>query len=524
MNLLCRIVRYAHCGCTHQRFAVDALPLVQTEAGRRLVTWLLRHHGRYLTGAIDPDIRFRDFQNQIIHVDEGYWGGAPRVAHQWYDRLQRYLRQNRYSDAAHAAGVLSHYFTDIVNPLHTSAGDRETLVHRPLELSVDFAYETIRQTWLDDELRFVMQLSDRPGWLGAMMLHSARLAHQHFHSLVNGYQFHEGIESPEEGLSDHAIRILSEWFGLAITGWARIIERVAADAEALRRSQLPVASMIEPTFGALLTSPIGIWKRRLFRARELVACEELAKEYFRTGKLVDNLPAEVDVKRRVIEVFHNEQRYRIEKERRARDWARIRGQKTDDGAIGEETTGEETATDTRGTHPGPSVREEKVYPPSQHIPRVPLGCDSLNLSPFDQLIHAPSIGVKTAKRMTAIHMHTVGQFLAEDADQLAARLDTYWIDADMLRRWQAQATLMCQIPELTSRDAQILAGAGYTSAGDLAADDPRLVRSKIARFALTSAGRRYLRGRPAPSDAVIDQWTQDARELDFSDTPLRRVA
>ena len=150
MNLLCRIVRDLHCGCTHHRFAVDGLSLVQTESGQRLSSWLLRHHHRYLRGAIDPDIRFRDFQNQFIHVDEGYWGGAPRVAHAWYDRLQRYLRQNRFSDAAHAAGVLSHYFTDAFNPLHTVSNDRETLVHRPLEWSVDQSYDQIFQTWQDD--------------------------------------------------------------------------------------------------------------------------------------------------------------------------------------------------------------------------------------------------------------------------------------------------------------------------------------------------------------------------------------
>ncbi|CAN0424209.1 unnamed protein product, partial [Hapterophycus canaliculatus] len=113
---LLTILRAAHCRSTHHHFAIDALPLVGTDAGQRLVSQLLRHHSRYLTGAKDPDSRFRDFQNHVVHVDDGYWGGAPRVAHQWYDRLQKYLRQDRWSDAAHAAGVLSHYFTDPIQP------------------------------------------------------------------------------------------------------------------------------------------------------------------------------------------------------------------------------------------------------------------------------------------------------------------------------------------------------------------------------------------------------------------------
>ena len=87
---LATILRGAACCSTHQLFALDALPLVQTDAGKRLVRLLLRHHHRYLAGATDPDLRFRDFQNHVVHVTDGYWGGAPRVAHQWYDRLQRY--------------------------------------------------------------------------------------------------------------------------------------------------------------------------------------------------------------------------------------------------------------------------------------------------------------------------------------------------------------------------------------------------------------------------------------------------
>ncbi|MEM9646066.1 MAG: DUF4332 domain-containing protein, partial [Planctomycetota bacterium] len=116
MNPLLTILRAAHCRSTHHFFAVDALPLVQTGAGKRLVSWLMRHHDRYLTGAKDPDTRFRDFHNHVVHVADGYWGGAPRLAHQWYERLQKSVRERDFSEAAYAAGVMSHYFTHRSTP------------------------------------------------------------------------------------------------------------------------------------------------------------------------------------------------------------------------------------------------------------------------------------------------------------------------------------------------------------------------------------------------------------------------
>ncbi|MEM9589655.1 MAG: DUF4332 domain-containing protein, partial [Planctomycetota bacterium] len=129
---LLAILKAAHCRSTHHHFAIDALRHIQTEPGRRLTGVLLRFHARYLAGAKDPDTRFRDFHNHVVHVNEGYWGGAPRVATQWHDRLRRYLRQNRFSDAAHAAGVLSHYFTDPIQPLHTAQSASEKVLHRPI--------------------------------------------------------------------------------------------------------------------------------------------------------------------------------------------------------------------------------------------------------------------------------------------------------------------------------------------------------------------------------------------------------
>ncbi len=306
---LVKVLRNSHCFSTHQFFAVDAIPLVQTDAGKRLARILLRHHDRYLAGAIDPDVRFRDFQNHVIHVTEGYWGGAPRVAHAWYDRLQKYLRTNRYGDAAHAAGVLSHYFTDVLQPLHTEIGPTERVLHGPFECSVRENYRRIYQNWAANELRVVFQLSGGQGWLGEAMLHAARFAHRKRRFLLNDYDLGKAVNDPRDGLTNDSIEELSELFGLAITGLARIFERAAYDAEATRKKRLPRKFLSLPTALATVDVPLQFWKTWMESRLERADAIALLEEFRGTGDLVDNLPAEVDVTHRVVKVYHDEQRW-----------------------------------------------------------------------------------------------------------------------------------------------------------------------------------------------------------------------
>lgn len=310
MKSLLSILRAAHCRSTHHRFAVDALPMVQTEPGERLARLLLRYPHRYLTGASDPDVRFRDFQNHVIHVADGYWGGAPRVAYQWYDALQRALRRKRFSEAAHAAGVLSHYFTDPIQPLHTHQCETAELIHRPIEWSIFCSYETILGHWRDDEFRVVFQLGDGPGWLGEAMLHASRLAHRQYRGLIDGYRLDAAVAEPAAALAGSSLPMLSELFGLAITGWARILERAAADAEAATGARLPEVSLSGPTIAAAVRAPLGAVRRWLAVRQQREAVAELIDEIDRTGTLQEHLPAEVDVVRRVIQVHRDEQRWK----------------------------------------------------------------------------------------------------------------------------------------------------------------------------------------------------------------------
>jgi hypothetical protein len=140
------------------------------------------------------------------------------------------------------------------------------------------------------------------------------------------------------------------------------------------------------------------------------------------------------------------------------------------------------------------------------------------------LVHAPSIGPKTAARFTAIGIHTVGEFLSTPAQDLASRLLTYWITDTTVSQWQSQAQLMCEVPGLNARDAQLLAGSGQSSAAELALCDPAPLHAQVSKFAATSTGRRYLRGAAPPSLSDVQNWIRQAAGRLTSQQSLRRSA
>ena len=227
--------------------------------------------------------------------------------------MQRYLRSDRFGDAAHAAGVLSHYFTDVLQPLHTAICDRERFLHRPIEWSVYRDYDTIYRRWRDDEMRIVIQLSDRSEWLGEAMLHAARFAHRKRRRLLDAYRIDRFHEHPARALTAGCRADLAELFGLAITGVARILERAADDAEVARQRPLPSKGQWIPAVLAGIDMPINRFKGWLVDRRHQRKVECLLDEQRRLGRLHHCLPSEVDIVHRVIAVYHDEQRWRSDR-------------------------------------------------------------------------------------------------------------------------------------------------------------------------------------------------------------------
>lgn len=124
---------------------------------------------------------------------------------------------------------------------------------------------------------------------------------------------------------------------------------------------------------------------------------------------------------------------------------------------------------------------------------------------------APSIGAKTASRLTAIGINTVKDLLAVSPDGAAAQIKFRHISASVIRDWQAQAELASSVPDITSVAAQLLVAVGVRDANDLANAEPDMLVNMIEEFCESADGLRVLRDAPPPSREKVQSWITTAR-------------
>ncbi|WP_372717056.1 DUF4332 domain-containing protein [Novipirellula sp.] len=482
MSLLLTILRAAHCRSTHHYFALDAIPMLKTPSGILLGNLLLQHYNAYLTGAKDPDTKFRDFKNHVLHVGDNHWGGAPRACKKWLATATEQLQNQQYKDAAYSLGVLSHYFTDPIMPLHTGSSEREGVVHRPMEWSVCQAYEEIYSQIRDGEVRVDFQLARHEDWISEAVTTAATQSHQHYHRIIEIYDLERGVKQPPEGLNAESRDILVTMFGIAITGWARILERVAQSCH----SPLPEVSLNLATVISAIQMPSRWVVRKIASAQEQQAVRALFAEFERTGTVKANLPEEV---------------------RSVRAERPMPNATTASGASVMEPVADKPAARTSSTLP--SVEDSSDVASSR--PRASVSSSPNTSSHSQDLVDAPSIGPKTAKRFAAIGITTIGQFLASDAKQMAAQLDTRWITAELIEDWQAQATLVTHIASLCGYKSQLLVAVGCRTPAELAERVADELSDEIDRYCDTKAGQRILRSSPTPDQANVARWIAEAR-------------
>ncbi len=488
---LLSFLQRVHCSSTHHYFALDALPLVHTPAGKRLVRVLLRHHRRYLLGATDPDIRFRDYQNHVIHVKNGYWGGAPRMAHKWYDRMQRYLRTNRFSDAAHAAGVLSHYFTDPFQPLHTEYSELEKVLHRPIEQSIYRAYSEIYQLWRGGQIEVIFQLSNRVSWLGESMLHGSKYANRKFGSLLEQYDLISAVDNPGTGLCVDAKNSLAEVFGLAITGWARVLERAAQEAECDRENNIPFHLVSPSMIDSMCRAPVGLVKQYLTSRREQQEIISMIDEYATEGKLVHQIPAEIDIVHRVADI------YQSEKEWRPPDFNR-------ETKVAVHWIGRACNS------------ERKLRAEDADLPKRVNG-----ISVVDSIFSAPFICADAAQRMVEVGVERLGDFLHISPFELAERMRLDGVTAQILTGWQSQIALMVEVKGLGEQASMLLVAAGYASAESIAVAQRKSIHRAVRKAVVDQEGKELQQKGVDPElyprNSEINSWIAMASaQVEFS--------
>ena len=364
MNLLFRVIYAAHCRSTHHKLALDALRHLPDAADNPWSRLFLKHHNVYLRGAKDPDTTFKDFRNHVLHVSDNHWGGAVQAANQWRDATLAALQKQDWAAAVYSAGVLSHYYTDPIQPLHTAQSEAENNIHRAAEWSICKSYDPLWK--LAQQQGFPqVDVSSESDWLADMVTRGAEFSHPFYHELVERYDFDRGVKDPPAGLDDPSRQILAKLLAYASVGWARILERLFAEAGV----QPPAVHLTLDTLVASLQMPIRWVTRKLADAGERRQIEAMHQELQATGKVEKTL-SEDD---RTIRELHAEE---------------------------------------------VAQRAAQLKPTKKPKPAKPKLRFYLELN--DDVEQAPSIGPKTAKRLEAIHVHTVADLLAIEDPAAAA--------------------------------------------------------------------------------------------------------
>lgn len=478
----------------HHRIALDALTLLRAPEATAWRDLFLHHHAAYLAGAKAPDESFKDFKNHVLHVKDGYWGGAPDAALEWYRRTVRALQAKDWKLAAYNAGVMSHYVIDPVQPFHTGQTETETVIHHAVEWSFSKSYATLRAILLADLGGYPEPpAAEGPDWLRDMVRAGAEKSNPYYEAVIDHYDFKVGAKNPQAGLDQELKDIVAGLIGYATALLARVLDRAIADAGA---APAKVDLTLDTLFAAM-AAPVRVALAGVENLQERALIAAQYAEFEKTGKVRKTLSEDDATVRRL----HAEEVLKVPLSSLDCQWPREIGL-----AAGRGATARPKSAPARA--PAPSQPEPAPIP----VAGLALATAKPRLAPESDVVDAPSIGPKTAERFYALGVRTVGDFLALVPEDAAKRLDTRHINANVVRDWQAQAQLACSVANLSGAGAQILVACGVRDRATLASADPTELAAQVTAFAATPDGQSLLRSGRAPSSDQVRVWIESARE------------
>jgi hypothetical protein len=295
LSLLHSLVFRTICRTTHHRLAVDSLRHLRNSEAERWVDLFLAHHAEFLAGAVAPDERFGDFKSHVVHVAENHWGDAPAECRRWYGRLVDALARRHWSEAAFAAGALSHYFSDPFMPLHTAATEADTKVHRPLEWCIGRSYGRLQHIIEYDHGGYPQLESPRADdWIEQMVLIGATLAHAHYDTVLQHFDLSRALLDPLTGMDQECQDRIASCLAHAVVGFARVLERAIDQAQI----EAPTIETTLQGFLAAVLSPARTAAHHVADLSERMSLEAFADEAARTGKVLHNLtPSQRTIRR-----------------------------------------------------------------------------------------------------------------------------------------------------------------------------------------------------------------------------------
>lgn len=289
MLLLWKVIVASACRSTHHKLVMDSLRHLRGPHADLWQGLLLKHYESYLDGSKAPDDQFKDFKNHVLHVGDNGWGGAITAAQLWRERTLLAMRKQYWPDVAFSLGVLSHYFTDPHMPFHTGQTEEEGKVHRAAEWSIACGYDEL-QSILENDLGGYPDVPVPSGadWLATMIKRGAGLAHAQYYPLIDHYDLKKGVKDPRTGFDQTGKDIIAALLGEAAVGFARVLEKVATEANA----KPPLVELSLETFLATTKMPSRWITKNLANEADRRQVEAIYDEVRRTGKVVENLPAD----------------------------------------------------------------------------------------------------------------------------------------------------------------------------------------------------------------------------------------
>ena len=538
MNLLFRIVYAAHASGTHHKLALDALRHLE---GMDVDLWqrlFLQHAKLYLEGSKAPDNEFKDFKNHVLHTRDGYWGGAPEKVRSWYNHLVEALAQQDWPTAVYCAGVLSHYYTDPLQPLHTAQSEAENNIHRAVEWSISKAYDELRVLGEVEFPNIDVDLPPGPNWLAQLVCQGAEKANAQYEKLIAHYDIQRGVIDPPAGLDRVARRLVAELIRYATLSFAAVLGRAIEESN----MHAPDVSLAAATLTAVAQVPFKLIARRISDKEERRLVERMYDELLATGTVEKHLSEddrtvrelharEVLAKRppqaHVSKVFPFKPREqvvtRVAQKRAASSpsGSNVVALRASQSPAGDEDRADTVAASASARpkaglterlervaalpprEPKPETRPAAVAAPE---PRYYLTLDS-------DVVDGPSIGPKTVERLAPHGIRTIRDLMRAEPVALAVLVDTRHITPEAIADWQDQARLVCTVPGLRGTHAQLLVGAGYRSGDAIAAVEADKLCADVLAFAASKDGQRVLRNGDPPDIEKIKGWLEAAQSV-----------
>jgi hypothetical protein len=288
MSLLFRLIYAAHANGTHHKLALDALRHLGSPEAERWQRLFLKHAELYLEGAKAPDNEFKDFKNHVLHVRDGYWGGAVDKVESWYLQTVLALKDARWSEAVYAAGILSHYLVDPIHPFHTAQSEAENNIHRAAEWSISKAYADLLHIGEAGPPTIDLAVAEGPSWLRHLVCRSADISNANYERLIAHYDIHRGVVDPPSGLDPIAKAMVGDLIVYAARVHGAVLDRAFLESGAVP----PEVDLGVDTVVAALKVPLKWVTKKLADAADRRQVEAMYDELKATGRVEENLPAD----------------------------------------------------------------------------------------------------------------------------------------------------------------------------------------------------------------------------------------